>query len=328
MNHRLSVVPTILTVLGVCASVQAAEPVPALKGLSLNTQDAQQKLVNRHLLNRRESKKPYAVSGNSSSTASTEGLSFSAFVTGLQSDLQHDATLMETAYRQDGDHYAAGVDIQFSPEWLAGMAYGETDVNDGSGLTDLLHLYSSWYRRDFAVDMSLSYASADLTVTEGDWVGLHLSGAFDFNQYGWVYGPLAALDIQYGELDAFNTMATNPGAELHIDQQDLNSAILTMGLQAAFSGATGPVVWVPRLKAVARYQIDNDPEWINGYLLSSPDVPVSLTPDKPDTTWFEVSAGIALNFSGRFSLYVDYETVVDDRNRDQDNVMAGFTIQF
>lgn len=80
---------------------------------------------------------------------------------------------------------------------------------------DFVIFYSSWYCRDFVVDMGLGYSDIQFLIqcmiVGVDMIGdigscffsLYLFGVFDFYYQGLIYGLLVALDMLNGYIDVY-----------------------------------------------------------------------------------------------------------------------------
>ena len=351
--------------------------VTALKGMLLQSNDLQTKNLTRHLtawryvsIHQRIQQQNQALSSlldpvNTADLADGEDTNLetvnlgtiekkpriSLFAVASNAEGDKDATGLEPAYETEGDHYTLGADFRFNEEWLAGIALGNSDsdldfISQGqpdhdriNAKTDNVSIFASWYRKDFAVDMSMQFNDAELTskrtlpagvaygTTNSQLIGVHLSGTFDFSYNELSYGPLAALDLLDGRIDAY-TEQSNAVGYAQIDKQDVRSAILSMGAQAAYPKSFTWGAIVPYVKGICRYQIENDAHRITGQTVASPGSSFLIESDKPDTTWFEFSTGITALLNGGTSLYLSYEAIAEYRATQLDNLRLGLNITF
>lgn len=271
----------------------------------------------------------------------------SVFFSGATVDGNQDDTNYEVGYDLATDHYTLGVDLQINSEWLVGLAYGDTSTeleyslfNDRTDNdTDHVLLYSSWYRKNFAVDTTLGYASgefktlrhlpdADATgVADNKMAYLSISGSYDFNQGGWSYGPLSGIDYLKGEIDAFEEQG-NSIWNAAFDSQDVKSMIFTMGAQTAFAQSFSWGVVVPHAKVLWRYELEDDRDLIVGRFAIDPASDFAITPDDPDTSWYEVSVGLSAVMPHGISAFINYEEVLSYDDTDLSTISAGARLEF
>lgn len=271
----------------------------------------------------------------------------SVFLSGSMVDGSQDSTDFEVGYDLTTDHYTMGLDWQINQEWLLGIAYGHTETelkystfNDQTDNTsDHVLLYSSWYRKNFAVDTTLGYSTGEFESlrhlpggeangqTDNDMFYLSLTGAYDFNQGGWSYGPLAGLDYLDGQIDAFDEQSETPW-HASFDSQDVKSMIFTMGGQTSFAKSFSWGVVVPHAKAIWRTELENDRDLIVGRFVESPDDQFTITADDPDTSWYEVSVGVSAVMPHGISAFINYEEVLSYEDTDLSTISAGARLEF
>ena len=284
-------------------------------------------------------------------TAGSELISngrFSAFFSGSMVDGDQDNTDYEVGYDLKTDHYTLGADLQLNSEWLIGFAYGttETELEYNSDFDDRTEndsdhyiLYASWYRANFAVDMTLGYSEGEFETqrqlpdaiatgsTDNDMVYVSVSGAFDFSQGGWTYGPLAKLDYVDGQIDGFAEQGDSVW-KAEFDDQDVKSSIYSMGGQVAYAQSFSWGVVLPYAQGVWRYELKDDRDLIVGRFSVSPTEDFIITPDDPDRSWFEVSAGLTAVFPHGISAFVSYEELISYADTDLYTVSAGARLEF
>ncbi len=272
----------------------------------------------------------------------------SVFLSGSSVDGDQDHTDFETGYDLTTDHYTLGADLQLNAEWLVGLAYGntETELEYSSDFDDRTDndsdhylLYASWYRRSFAVDMTLGHSSGEFETqrqlpdaqavgkTDNDMTYLSISGAFDFSQGGWTYGPLAKLDYLKGQIDGFAEEGESAW-NAEFDDQDVKSLIYTLGAQVSYAHSFSWGVVLPYAQGLWRYELEDDRDLIVGRFTISPTEDFTITPDDPDTSWYEVSAGISAVFPHGISAFIGYEEVISYEDTDLATVSAGARLEF
>lgn len=273
---------------------------------------------------------------------------FSVFLSGSSVDGNQNNTDFEVGYDLKTDHYTLGADLQINAQWLLGVAYGTTDTelkysNDfqdySDNDSDHYLLYSSWYRKNFAVDMTLGYSSGEFETrrqlpdavasgqTENDMIYLSVTGAYDFSQGGMTYGPLAGLDYLNGDIDAF----TEQGESIwnaEYNSQEIKSLVYTLGAQASYAHSFSWGVILPFGKAIWRYELEEDRDLIVGRFAINPSDDFTIIPDKPDTSWYEVSAGLSVVFAHGISAFISYEEILHYEDTDLSTVSAGARLEF
>ena len=273
---------------------------------------------------------------------------FSAFFSGSMVDGDQDNTDYEVGYDLTTDHYTLGVDLQINAEWLVGFAYGttETELEYSSDFNDRTEndsdhyiLYSSWYRSSFAVDMTLGYSSGEFETqrqlpdaiaigqTDNDMFYASISGTFDFSQGVWTYGPLAKLDYVDGQIDAFAEEGDSSW-KAEFNEQDVKSSIYSMGAHVSYAQSFNWGVVVPYAQGVWRYELKDDRDLIVGRFTVNPTEDFTITPDDPDRSWYEVSAGLSAVFPHGISAFVSYEELISYADTDLYTVSAGARLEF
>ncbi|RLT94197.1 MAG: autotransporter outer membrane beta-barrel domain-containing protein [Ketobacter sp.] len=272
----------------------------------------------------------------------------SAFFSASTVDGDQDHTDYEVGYDLSTDHYTLGVDLQLNPEWLLGLAYGttETELKYSSEFDDRTEndsdhylLYASWYRRNFAVDMTVGYSNGEFKTqrqlpdalatgtTDNDMMYVSLSGAYDFSQGGWTYGPLAKFDYLDGQIDGFAEQGDSAW-KAEFDDQDVQSSIFTMGGQVAYAHSFNWGVVLPYAQGVWRYELEDERDLIVGRFSVNPGEDFTITPDEPDSSWFEVSAGLSAVFPYGISAFISYEQVLGYADTDLATLSAGARLEF
>ena len=285
--------------------------------------------------------------GNAGSELVSNGR-FSAFFSGSMVDGDQGNTDFEVGYSLTTDHYTLGADLQLNGEWLIGFAYGttETELEYSSDFDDRTEndsdhyiLYASWYQADFAVDMTLGYSSGEFETqrqlpdaiatgkTDNEMLYASISGTFDFGQGGWTYGPLAKLDYVDGQIDAFAEEGESAW-KAEFNDQDVKSSIYSVGGHVSYAQSFRWGVVVPYAQALWRYELENDRDLIVGRFTVNPTEDFTITPDDPDRSWYEVSAGLSAVFPHGISAFVSYEEVISYADTDLYTISAGARLEF
>lgn len=271
----------------------------------------------------------------------------SVFLNGAFADGDQDDTTYEVGYDLEGDNYTLGLDYRLNNEWLVGFAYGYSDNeltynqhNDVSeNQTDHLIAYGSWYRDQFAVDLVFGYASGEFETTrhlpdavangttDTDMMYFSVSGNYDFSSNGWTYGPVATLDYLDGDIDGFEESGDSVW-NAEFDSQKIESMILSMGAMVSHANSFNWGVVVPHAKAVWRNEFEDDRDLIVGRFVLSPTTDFSITPDDPDSSWYQLSIGAAAVFTRGISAFIDYEEVLGYNDTNLSTITAGARLEF
>lgn len=267
---------------------------------------------------------------------------FSVFVDGAQSDGTQDQTDLEVGYDLDTDHFTVGVDYRISADTIAGFAYGQSDTtleyseaqNQTDNTTDHYILYSSWYRDNFAVDTLMAYAEGEFDTrravlgsnatgnTDNKITYLSIAGSYDFVDGALTYGTFASFDWLDGEIDAFEE--TNGGGwEVAFAKQDVKSQIYAMGIQGNYVFSFGWGVLIPHARVEWRTELEDDRDLIVGRFVQDPTSSFTLTPDDPDSNWYQASAGVSAQLPHGIAVFADYEEVLEYNDTDLSTVTVG-----
>ena len=270
------------------------------------------------------------------------------FLSGARAGGDQDDTDYEVGYDLSDDHYTLGADWQLNDEWLVGAAWGhsesELEYNQFGDQTDNqsdhLIVYSSWYRRDFALDTTLGYARGEFDTrrhlpgaslargtSDTRMLYLSLTGGYDFRSGGWTYGPLASLDYLDGDIDAFEESGDSPWTAAFA-KQTVESLIYSAGGQVAYAKSFSWGVLVPYAKAIWRHEFEDDRDLIVGRFLFSPGDEFSIQADDPDTNWMEAQAGASAQFPHGIAAFIDYAAVLDYDDTRLATVSAGVRLAF
>ncbi|NPU92729.1 MAG: autotransporter outer membrane beta-barrel domain-containing protein [Gammaproteobacteria bacterium] len=266
----------------------------------------------------------------------------SFFVDGSKVDGSQDDTTYEVGYDLGTDHYTLGADYRFSDSLIAGFAFGNSDTtleyseaqNQTDNDTDHYIVYASWYRDNFAVDYIVGYAKGEFDTqrkildstavgnTDNELAYLNIAGSYDFVSGGLTYGPFASYDYLDGSIDNFEE--TNGGGwEAAFDDQDVKSQIYTVGGHASYAMSFGWGVLVPHARAEWRNELEDERDLIVGRFVQDPVSSFAITPDEPDSDWYQVSAGISAQFAHGIAAFLDYEEVLEYEDTDLSIVTLG-----
>lgn len=277
---------------------------------------------------------------------------FSLFVQGSQVDGSQNQTRNEVGYDLDTDHFTLGADYRISDSLVAGIAFGQSDTrleynaanNRTDNDTNHIILYSSWFKDNFAVDALLAHAKGEFDTrrnlqggspgtttalgnTDNQLTYLSLAGSYDFVQGALTWGSFASFDYLDGAIDAF-AERDGGGWEVAFAKQDVKSQIYAMGVQGQYAASFGWGVLIPHARAEWRTELEDDRDFIVGRFVQDPTSSFTLTADKPDNNWYQLSAGLSAQFAHGFALFADYEEVLEYQDTDLRTFTAGARMEF
>jgi outer membrane lipase/esterase len=239
---------------------------------------------------------------------------------------------------------AAGVDYRVSNELALGVAFGyvnnDTDLKNGRGTVDIkgyaVSLYSNYAKDNFYLSTVLGYGGNDFLFrrqtnfdnrtatanTEGNQFSVNLNGGYVAKSNNVSYGPTVGLRYNQVNINGY----TESGADslnMKINDQQINSLVLSVGAQAAIAINTGKdSKIVPNIRASYEHEFANDSRTITTELVSQPGIPMRAGTNNPDRDYIKLGAGAQMLFSKNFSAALDYETILG-RNDFSDNLIKG-----
>lgn len=267
---------------------------------------------------------------------------FSLFADASKVDGDQINTDYEVGYDLETDHYTLGLDYRITDNLVAGFAYGNSDTtleylgaqNQTDNTTDHYILYGSWYRDNFSADAVLGIASGEFDTrrqilgstalgnTNSELTYFNVTGSYDFVAGGLSYGPHASIDLLEGEIDAFEE-SNGGGWEAAFASQDVTSQIFAMGGHLAYAASFGWGVLVPHARVEWRTELEDERDLIVGRFVQDPASSFTITADKPDSDWYQLSAGVSAQFAHGIAAFLDYEEVIEYDNTDLGIVTLG-----
>jgi len=272
-----------------------------------------------------------------------------------------DTDRLETGYDYDARSISGGVDYRFSDQLTAGvsLSYGKTNLDfdaRGGGLrakTTVGTLYALWTVNDrvqvsalgaygdidYVSDRAITYAEPGTATvnrvahgkTNGkQWEGtVTVTYAMD-GKDGWSYGPSLAVSARTLDLDAFDETGAL-GLNLHYDKQSADSLQFIAGFDVSKAVSTQTGILSPYARIQGIYETKDDSRNVRiRYVADSTGFfqGIRLTTSAPDRTRFLLGGGLAAQFTGGWSAFIDGETLIGLRDVTSYNATLGVRKEF
>ncbi|MET0067421.1 MAG: autotransporter domain-containing protein [Candidatus Thiodiazotropha sp.] len=283
-----------------------------------------------------------------------------AFVNGNVNFGEKDDTSRETGFDFDTSGITLGLDYRFSDQFIAGGALGisryNSDYNQSAGdlemdgwslaaygtyfrdnniyVDGLLQLGSNSYdtrRRVNADDAADQFGRGD---TEGMEYAFNLSAGYEYRRDAMTLAPYGRFSYTRAEIDAYTEEASDPavagfGSMLHIDDQDLESMLVSLGANLSYSINTASAVFIPQLRFEWEHEFKDDSRFISARFVNDPTRSVfDIETDEADKNYFNLGVGLSAVFAQGKSGYFFYETRVGQDDVTLHMLNAGIRVEF
>jgi outer membrane autotransporter protein len=293
---------------------------------------------------------------------------FGVFVSGLGQFGSRDQTTTETGYSFNNAGFIAGADYRFTPQLIAGLAFGYTQSNtnfDTSALSasgqslngNLLqgNLYATYSVTDALYVNAIGFIgggnnnsqrhivltqpnASDLIgngIATGSFgsriAGFTLAGGYDLPYGAFVLTPIARFLYQHTGVDAFSEEGAL-GADLAFGSSSVSTVLTFLGADAQYTMPTPFGVLFP----IARFH------WAHQYSPSNTAVSVAYSNDSssgllsnfilPGTptsrNYFDLGVGVTLPFSSNGSAFINYDAILGINNTTYNSFTAGVRFTF
>ena len=291
---------------------------------------------------------------------------FGVFLNGLGQFGSRNLTTSENGYSFNNAGFVAGADYRFTPQLIAGLAFGYTQSNtnfDTSALSapgqslngNLLqgNLYTTYSVTDALYVNAIGVIGGGNNNSQrhivipnagpnlvGDGIatgsfgsrieGVTLAGGYDLPFGPLVLTPIARFLYQHTGVEAFSEQGAL-GADPQYGGSSVNTVLSFLGADAQYTMPTSFGVLFP----IARFH------WAHQYSPGNTTVSVAYSNDPtsvlssfilPGTptsrNYFDLGAGVALPFSSNGSAYINYDVILGINNTTYNSFTAGVRFTF
>jgi outer membrane autotransporter protein len=290
---------------------------------------------------------------------------FGVFVSGLGQFGSRDQTTTENGYSFNNAGFIAGADYRFTPQLIAGLAFGYTQSNtnfDTSALSasgqslngNLLqgNLYATYSVTDALYVNAIGFIGGGNNNSQrhivlpnasdfvGDGIatgsfgsriaGFTLAGGYALPYGSFVLTPIARFLYQHTGVDAMTENGAL-GADLAFGGSSVNTVLTFLGADAQYTMPTSFGVLFP----IARFH------WAHQYSPGNTAVSVAYSNDPtsvlsnfilPGTptsrNYFDLGVGVSLPFSSNGSAYINYDVILGINNTTYNSFTAGVRFTF
>jgi len=257
----------------------------------------------------------------------------------------------------------AGVDYRFLEQLVGGIAVGYTrgerdfDRSGGDLENDMVSgwLYGGFQQGGFYLDATYGYsrhwldsqrrifipigapppgsgAQGVSVSADGDtYVDEHLvsgSAGYDFEFGAFGIGPVTRLEYVNLEVDGFSESNAS-GLNLAYEDDRVESLIYNLGAEASYDISTGFGVLTPQVRAEWAHQFDDDPRELTARYVFDPSATEFFVKTRnPDRDYVDLGASLAAQFSGGFSAFLSYETILGHDDLSAHSFTLGGRIEF
>ncbi len=267
-----------------------------------------------------------------------------AFVNVLGQFGSSDTTGSQNGYSFNNEGFLAGVDYQFTPSFVAGVAFGYTysdtdfDSSPQSPPGQFLHsnlfqgnLYSTIYATDalyldgvISIGGGNNNSSRTIVVPGLPFSGSTATGSFNTTTYGLSLGggyniPMGTLTLTPTARFEYHRIATSAYGESGAAALDLNygsstaKAVLSfLGGQASYAISTGFGVITPTVRANWAHQYNSGDTGVSVKYSADPTglSAFTLVGDSPVKDYFDLGVGAAMQLAGSLSGFVNYDAIL------------------
>jgi outer membrane autotransporter protein len=290
---------------------------------------------------------------------------FGVFVSGLGQFGSRDLTTSENGYSFNNAGFIAGADYRFTPQLVAGLAFGYTQSNtnfDTSALSasgqslngNLLqgNLYATYSVTDASYVNAIGFIgggnnnshrrivlpnASDLV---GDGIatgsfgsrigGFTVAGGYALPFGAVVVTPIARFLYQHTSVDAMTENGAL-GADLAFGGSSVNTVLTFLGADAQYAMSTpfGPLYPIVRFHWAHQYSPDNT---VASVAYSNDPTLVLSSFSLPGTptsrNYFDLGIGVSLPLSGTSSAFINYDSILGISHTTYNSFTAGVRFTF
>ena len=275
-----------------------------------------------------------------------------------------DPTSNQNGYSFNNEGFLTGVDYQFMPNLVAGLAFGYTysdtefDSSPQSAPGQYLHgnlfqgnLYASWYPTDAiyldgvasvgggSTDSSRTIAipglipgftSATATGSFSNMTyGLSMGGGYNFPMGSWTLTPTAR--VEYHRVEAGGYAETGAsGLDLTYGASAENAVLSFLGGQVQDAISTSFGVISPSARFNWAHQYNNGNTNVSIAYTNDPSLlsTVALAGSAPSRNYYDLGVGLAMQLAGPFSGFLNYDAILGLSHTSFNSFTAGLRYAF
>ncbi|MBS0193803.1 MAG: autotransporter domain-containing protein [Proteobacteria bacterium] len=256
----------------------------------------------------------------------------------------------------------AGVDYRVSDNWVLGGSagyakYSSTVDTVGGGLDThgwSLSGYTTFYQKDdwyidgvltwtsstYDINRRIVYSLAGLNVDQtatsnsgGNTIAGALTIGKDFHSGGWLYGPYFRGAWSHTSFDAYQETVvagqSGSGLGLAVESRSLKSLSTVLGAKVNYSSSQNWGVLGTHAELEWDHEYEDNPDTVNASFLADPTATVfQIKGDSVDTNYFRFGLGLSFTFTQGRSAFVYYQKTLGISGLTQDNIAAGFRMEF
>ncbi len=293
---------------------------------------------------------------------------FGVFANGLGQFGSRDLTTSENGYSFNNAGFVAGADYRFTPQLIAGLAFGYTQSNTNFDTSTLSASGQSLSGNLLQGDLYATYSVTDalyvnaigiigggnnnsqrhIVLTQpnasnliGNGIatgsfGSRIEGVTVATGYDLPFGPLVLTPIarflyQHTGVDAFSEEGAL-GANLQFGSSSVNTVLTFLGADAQYTISTplGPLFPIARVHWAHQYSPGNTAVSVAYSNDSSPGLFSSfILPGVPTSrNYVDLGVGVTLPFSSNGSAYINYDAILGINNTTYNSFTAGVRFTF
>lgn len=283
----------------------------------------------------------------------------SGFVSGAYVNSEQTETDTLVGFKSDLYGMTLGLDYRFKHDTYGGVATrllnGNADLNDNAGSLDSsdvnLTLYGTYFpAQSFYVDATLQASRGkyelnrriDFTVntinanetaegsTDGDQIGFSLGTGYEYTFRGPAITAQLSGIFRYNKakLDAYTEQGAM-GLNLNVDEQTIETQLLTVGAQFSKAFSYGWGVLIPQFDANWKHDFKTDGQDVSASFAADPfGTKFVFTTEDRDPDFFELALGVSSVSPGGWSTFLQWASLVGYKNYDQNMLSLGVRKEF
>lgn len=268
------------------------------------------------------------------------------------SNSKRDETLPGEGYEESSNAFSIGVDYRISPDFFTGVTVSalsnETELDRQQGSQDgdsfFIGAHLSKYWGIAYVDARVAYGSSSLDTKRRDNLGsykgstdasswsIDFAAGYGFSKKRWRVNPNAGLSMTMGSIDAYRERSAGAtGIVRDLEDQDIESIVLTLGIQADYAIPTDWGVLVPSARMNALSELADAIE-VKGVQRNASDQSQAGVIDEestePDRAALELAVGLSGQFKHGWSAYADSKVLLGHDYLDRYSLVVGARYEF